>query len=30
MLEFSEYLAAYQYIDANKETTMKVIINVQE
>jgi L-iditol 2-dehydrogenase len=27
---FQEYLDAYQYIDANHETTMKVIINVQE
>lgn len=27
---FQEYLAAYEYIDANRETTMKVIINVQE
>ncbi len=27
---FQDYLAAYQYIDANRETTMKVIINVQE
>lgn len=27
---FQEYLEAYQYIDANRETTMKVIINVQE
>ena len=27
---FQEYLAAYQYIDANRETTMKVIIDVQE
>ena len=27
---FRDYLAAYQYIDANRETTMKVIINVQE
>ncbi len=27
---FKDYLAAYQYIDANRETTMKVIINVQE
>ncbi len=27
---FQEYLDAYQYIDANRETTMKVIINVQE
>lgn len=27
---FKEYLKAYQYIDNNRETTMKVIINVQE
>ena len=27
---FKDYLKAYQYIDANRETTMKVIINVQE
>ena len=27
---FQEYLEAYQYIDDNRETTMKVIINVQE
>lgn len=27
---FKEYLKAYQYIDSNRETTMKVIINVQE
>lgn len=27
---FRDYLQAYQYIDANRETTMKVIINVQE
>lgn len=27
---FREYLDAYQYIDDNRETTMKVIINVQE
>lgn len=27
---FQDYLQAYQYIDANRETTMKVIINVQE
>ncbi|MDE7273627.1 MAG: alcohol dehydrogenase catalytic domain-containing protein [Lachnospiraceae bacterium] len=27
---FRDYLEAYQYIDANRETTMKVIINVQE
>lgn len=27
---FHDYLAAYQYIEANRETTMKVIINVQE
>jgi L-iditol 2-dehydrogenase len=26
---FRDYLAAYQYIDANRETTMKVIIDVQ-
>lgn len=27
---FKNYLAAYQYIDANRETTMKVIIDVDE
>ncbi len=27
---FGEYLEAYHYIEANRETTMKVIINVQE
>ncbi len=27
---FREYAEAYRYIDANRETTMKVIINVQE
>lgn len=27
---FQDYLKAYQYIDENRETTMKVIINVQE
>ena len=27
---FNDYLKAYQYIDDNRETTMKVIINVQE
>ena len=27
---FRDYLKAYQYIDENRETTMKVIINVQE
>ena len=27
---FKDYLEAYHYIDANRETTMKVIINVQE
>ena len=27
---FRDYKAAYEYIDANRETTMKVIINVQE
>lgn len=27
---FRDYLQAYQYIDDNRETTMKVIINVQE
>lgn len=26
---FREYLAAYQYIDANRETTMKVLIDIQ-
>ncbi len=27
---FKDYLKAYEFIDANRETTMKVIINVQE
>ena len=27
---FKDYLKAYQYIDDNRETTMKVIINVHE
>ena len=27
---FADYLRAYQYIDANRETTMKVIIDVDE
>lgn len=27
---FQNYLEAYQYIDNNRETTMKIIINVQE
>ena len=27
---FRDYLKAYQYIDSNRETTMKVIIDVQE
>lgn len=27
---FKDYLKAYQYIDGHRETTMKVIINVQE
>lgn len=27
---FRDYLKAYQYIDDNRETTMKIIINVQE
>lgn len=27
---FKDYLKAYQYIDSNREKTMKVIINVQE
>ena len=27
---FKEYLDAYKYIDENRETTMKVIISVQE
>ena len=27
---FRDYLAAYQYIDANRETTMKVLIDVQK
>lgn len=26
---FKDYLQAYQYIDANRETTMKVLIDVQ-
>ena len=26
---FRDYLKAYQYIDANRETTMKVLIDVQ-
>ncbi len=26
---FQDYLEAYQYIDSNRETTMKVIIKVQ-
>ena len=26
---FKDYLQAYEYIDANKETTMKVLIDVQ-
>ena len=25
---FREYLAAYEYIDSNRETTMKVIVDV--
>jgi len=28
--KFREFLDAYKYIDANRESTMKVIINVQE
>ena len=28
--QFKDYLKAYQYIDENRETTMKVIIDVQE
>lgn len=28
--KFADYLEAYKYIDENRETTMKVIINVQE
>ena len=28
--KFADYLDAYKYIDDNRETTMKVIINVQE
>ena len=28
--DFKDYLKAYQYIDDNRETTMKVIINVSE
>ena len=27
---FQDYLKAYKYIDENRETTMKVIINVQQ
>jgi L-iditol 2-dehydrogenase len=27
---FKDYLKAYEYIEENRETTMKVIINVQE
>ena len=27
---FRDYLEAYQYIDENREMTMKVIIDVQE
>ena len=27
---FKEYLTAYQYIDENRETTMKVIIDVDK
>jgi L-iditol 2-dehydrogenase len=27
---FSDYLAAYQYIDANREKTMKVLMDIQE
>lgn len=27
---FRDYIKAYQYIDENRETTMKVIVNVQE
>ena len=27
--KFADYIAAYQYIDANRETTMKVLIDVQ-
>ena len=27
---FKDFDAAYKYIDANRETTMKVIVNVQE
>jgi L-iditol 2-dehydrogenase len=27
---FADYKKAYDFIDANRETTMKVIINVQE
>jgi len=27
---FKDYLAAYEYIDANRETTMKVLIDVQD
>ena len=27
---FKEYLSAYQYIDKNRETTMKVIIDVDK
>jgi len=27
---FADYLKSYEYIDANRETTMKVIVNVQD
>ena len=27
---FQDYLAAYEYIDANQEATMKVLIDVSE
>ena len=27
---FDDYLAAYQYIDNNRETTMKVIIDIDD
>ena len=27
---FKDYQKAYEYIDENRETTMKVLINVQE
>lgn len=30
VFKFKEYLQAYQYIEENRETTMKVIIDVQE